>query len=510
MCIEECGASCQSLCLRREEVGFGRRSARRLVVLSTMLTGTLGLLGAGESAAMATCIDSDGDGFGWDGSATCDPTDSDAAIPENDVTPTDVVAPASDFECVDSDGDGWGWIEAIRESCLPEAEVDVQNYDDVQNYMTFSKEAPKTDYWADVDRDERQGTGTVESSRDEAYDIWSSEPIGEQGQVDAVLHGFANGTVVEIPASSKEPPKEKDHDDRANWSPNNLLLVGSEDGPVDLGNNVVSDGTTHYFTGEVAGERVAYRVDTVGRDIVNHEKMPWEDVPHAVVGSSSPNSPWDLETESSGFNERTDPSGYLQFQNLLGNSQFADDDPPRTFTAAESSYINAVHDMNIADRNPGVYLPDEVLSDLPDEIFSGADVEVVQHHRLAFIGVANRSLESMRALGIPEDDPRVTRYLKELDWLDRLYEQTLNDQGQLSARQQWEQASGVDLKPQARLDPPPTTPAPPRAVTWTTTKSIPSPKPHKSSVDEADDRSMHEPKMDPATPYTDTSGFGVG
>ena len=48
------------------------------------------------------CIDSDGDGFGWDGNATCIPTG----------TPTPQA-------CIDSDGDGFGWNGTA--TCIPEA-----------------------------------------------------------------------------------------------------------------------------------------------------------------------------------------------------------------------------------------------------------------------------------------------------------------------------------------------------------------------------------------------------
>ena len=47
-----------------------------------------------EPAMSAVCIDTDGDGYGWDGSATClvEATNSAGTAP-----------------CVDTDGDGWGW-----------------------------------------------------------------------------------------------------------------------------------------------------------------------------------------------------------------------------------------------------------------------------------------------------------------------------------------------------------------------------------------------------------------
>lgn len=48
-----------------------------------------------EPILVGTCMDPDGDGFGWNGFATCDPT-----IPENIIDPP---------PCIDTDGDGYGW-----------------------------------------------------------------------------------------------------------------------------------------------------------------------------------------------------------------------------------------------------------------------------------------------------------------------------------------------------------------------------------------------------------------
>lgn len=60
----------------------------------------IGADSSGGSSSGAACIDTDGDGWGWDGSASClvgasEPGDSGAADNAG--------------ECVDSDGDGWGW-----------------------------------------------------------------------------------------------------------------------------------------------------------------------------------------------------------------------------------------------------------------------------------------------------------------------------------------------------------------------------------------------------------------
>lgn len=46
----------------------------------------------------SVCIDDDGDGWGWDGTASCVAVGSGGSIP-----------PAQGTACVDDDGDGWGW-----------------------------------------------------------------------------------------------------------------------------------------------------------------------------------------------------------------------------------------------------------------------------------------------------------------------------------------------------------------------------------------------------------------
>ena len=66
----------------------------------------------------APCVDSDGDGFGWDGTQTCRPTsNTNTATPAVQATP----APA----CVDSDGDGFGWDGF--QTCVPGASNIVSN-----------------------------------------------------------------------------------------------------------------------------------------------------------------------------------------------------------------------------------------------------------------------------------------------------------------------------------------------------------------------------------------------
>ena len=58
-------------------------------------------------ASGAFCDDPDGDGWGWDGSASCRVGGSAANTPVV-ITPV-VSAPTETGACIDSDGDGWGW-----------------------------------------------------------------------------------------------------------------------------------------------------------------------------------------------------------------------------------------------------------------------------------------------------------------------------------------------------------------------------------------------------------------
>ena len=60
---------------------------------------TTGGFNAGDQSDQPECIDTDGDGWGWDGTDSC------------------LIEIAEDIECIDSDGDGWGWDGTM--TCLP-------------------------------------------------------------------------------------------------------------------------------------------------------------------------------------------------------------------------------------------------------------------------------------------------------------------------------------------------------------------------------------------------------
>lgn len=63
-------------------------------------------------AVTRVCLDSDGDGWGWNGVESCR-----VDVPAETASNNDVV-PFDDALCVDTDGDGWGWDGT--QSCIPE------------------------------------------------------------------------------------------------------------------------------------------------------------------------------------------------------------------------------------------------------------------------------------------------------------------------------------------------------------------------------------------------------
>ncbi len=140
MCIEKCGTVSLFGCPEDRastvvSAGKWRRHGRRLVLASALVTGSVGLVGVSQAAA--DCVDSDGDGWGWDGAGTCEPGLNESDGNESDPASTDYSGRADgEFasdreidlplvdrnECVDTDGDGWGWTGSA--SCLmPDADI---------------------------------------------------------------------------------------------------------------------------------------------------------------------------------------------------------------------------------------------------------------------------------------------------------------------------------------------------------------------------------------------------
>lgn len=88
----------QTDCIDPDGDGWGWDGSASCRVANTTATATI------EFATQTDCIDLDGDGWGWDGSASCRVT-------------TTINAPTTQTECIDLDGDGWGWDGSM--SCLP-------------------------------------------------------------------------------------------------------------------------------------------------------------------------------------------------------------------------------------------------------------------------------------------------------------------------------------------------------------------------------------------------------
>ncbi len=175
MCIENCGT--RSACdissrIRLADKPNGRwvRNGRRLMMASAVMGSSLGLMSALPAAATDDivdidgsmfgtapeeneCVDTDGDGYGWDGSETCfpngvDPADQKPAQndqsgetfqPQRDNEPDQTTQPGDNdqpdrstpdsadeaapvdsppsAECTDTDGDGYGWDGS--KTCFP-------------------------------------------------------------------------------------------------------------------------------------------------------------------------------------------------------------------------------------------------------------------------------------------------------------------------------------------------------------------------------------------------------
>jgi len=79
-----------------------------------LMVGSFGALYYYRLNQVAQCIDTDGDGFGWNGTNTCTPTQ---------ITP--VVNSTESQQCIDTDGDGFGWDG--MGTCIPEFNGSVTN-----------------------------------------------------------------------------------------------------------------------------------------------------------------------------------------------------------------------------------------------------------------------------------------------------------------------------------------------------------------------------------------------
>ncbi len=101
--------------------GKWHRRGKRLVLVSAMVSGSLGLLATGQAAA-AECSDPDGDGFGWDGSASCDPNEGNVGAVDID----DAAGDASSESGNDADAGAGDQVAAedTADPSLPTDDID--------------------------------------------------------------------------------------------------------------------------------------------------------------------------------------------------------------------------------------------------------------------------------------------------------------------------------------------------------------------------------------------------
>ena len=88
-----------------------------------LVTPYAGSPGPSVTGPTGACVDSDGDGYGWNGTATCTPDNLPTACVDSDGdgygwdgSATCLVEPVVG-QCIDTDGDGFGWNG--RETCTP-------------------------------------------------------------------------------------------------------------------------------------------------------------------------------------------------------------------------------------------------------------------------------------------------------------------------------------------------------------------------------------------------------
>jgi len=123
---------------RQGIISYIRDDPRHNYTLCYTIVPTVILQPTGTPQSTGQCLDLDGDGYGWDGTATCVLSDSAPIIDGNcdysnaslyggwgwDPIANQSCAPLdtnnnsqSASQCVDSDGDGWGWNGTT--SCIP-------------------------------------------------------------------------------------------------------------------------------------------------------------------------------------------------------------------------------------------------------------------------------------------------------------------------------------------------------------------------------------------------------
>lgn len=162
MCIERCG-SCLTCGAAIERLSVGKangrwvRNGRRLLMASAVVGSALGLMTTAQASAMDDIVDIDGD---IDGSQT------------NEVP----------GDCVDTDGDGYGWDGF--DTCFPNG-VDPQ--EQVEQEQSIEEQAEQerieqeiVDYYADIEYDGRSTLQVIQdlpSLANVTFDFATSEKI---------------------------------------------------------------------------------------------------------------------------------------------------------------------------------------------------------------------------------------------------------------------------------------------------------------------------------------------
>ena len=91
----------QQACVDSDGDGWGWNGVASCLVDSGSTGGTFAASGSNSGGI---CVDSDGDGWGWNGSSSC--LVAGGSVPQENPQNN---PQASGAECVDPDGDGWGW-----------------------------------------------------------------------------------------------------------------------------------------------------------------------------------------------------------------------------------------------------------------------------------------------------------------------------------------------------------------------------------------------------------------
>jgi endoglucanase len=115
----------EASCLDPDGDGWGWNGVASCRVTSIVSRDPVAITDSIETTAHTDllCVDSDGDGWGWNGVASCNTNDSSNTSNANTAVPVEdaesVVSSDNTTACIDPDGDGWGWDG--YQSCVVES-----------------------------------------------------------------------------------------------------------------------------------------------------------------------------------------------------------------------------------------------------------------------------------------------------------------------------------------------------------------------------------------------------